>query len=178
MFANPTLVSLAGLIPLPQRHCVSSPVNSCCSWPAVSVGDCSYARAPGRPTRESSIFSSVVPRRSSRRGEGDLCGGGTPGGGEGQTEPSCWLIYTPTPPPPPSPFHFPLWLPAFSWTCVLQNQCVYEDAHCRTCTHMHTHAHTSTLAVSHPFSVLSLFPTGEQRPTISDGGDLPFRVPC
>lgn len=38
VFENPSLATIAGLIPLPHCCCASLPVNICCSWPAVSAG--------------------------------------------------------------------------------------------------------------------------------------------
>lgn len=54
------------------------------------------------------------------------------------------------------------------FTSVLQCKCGY-----RTCVYTHEHKLYLTIVLCCP----SLLP-GEQRPTVSDGGDLPFRVSC
>lgn len=54
------------------------------------------------------------------------------------------------------------------FTSVLQCKCGY-----RTCVYTHERKLYLTIVLCYP----SLLP-GEQRPTVSDGGDLPFRVSC
>lgn len=134
------------------------PVNICFSWPAVSVGVCSYARAPGRPTRESSIFSFLYPAEESVSREE----------GGGQTEPSCWLVHSPKFPFVFSPFGFLLFHLHLSYSKKKSYFSVHTIAH----------VHTLTSSISPFFSVSFVSLTGEQRPSVPDGGDLPFRLSC
>lgn len=102
------------------------------------LGDCSYARAPGRPTRESFC---TKEKQQERREKGKNDGGG--GGGLGQNRPSCWLIY------PPS-YPFPLFLQLVS--CFF-----YEHACCRTNGHEVTQCHTCTQTHKDTGSILPCF---------------------
>lgn len=100
---------------------------------------------------------------------GEAAGGGEweempGGGGGGQTEPSCWLFYPSRHPPP--------FLPLAS--CFFMNMCIPIQM----CKRLHTHMQTNACSKARAFFVFSLFLTGKQRPAVSDGGDLPFRVSC
>lgn len=132
---------------------------------SFSWEDCSYAWAPGRPTRESSIYSSSVPRRGSRGAGRNAVRRRRE---EDRLSPAVGSFTNPSLPLSLSLYGF--LLSYFEHVCCGEN--VHEGTDSHTCTHTNTHT------LSYPVSVVSLSPTGEQRPAVSDGGDLPFRVSC
>lgn len=111
-------------------------------------------------------------------------------GGWGQTAASCWLIYC-----PPS-FHFssssplplslntfpplPLFLYAFPTTSPFSSLALKKKMPALVAVEKCMRWQGVTQAAPHTVSTLCVSPTlaGEQRPAVSDGGDLPLGVSC
>lgn len=146
MFEDPTLAAGSGLILLPPATVPIYLSTFVAPGLQSQLGDCSSARAPGRPTRESSIFSFFVPRRGSRgdEGSGEKCR-------EEEEDRLSPAVGSFTHPSLPLLFFSP-WLPAFSWTCVLTQMCIRVH----TITHVHTRTHKHTYSISPFFCVVTL----------------------
>lgn len=153
-------------LPMCQLTCQHSPLLGCSlSWETVVMPEL-QVDPPGRAL--STPF--FVPRRGNRGGE--RSGEKRWEEEEDRLSPAVGSFTHPSLPPSSSPFGFLLFFFSFFFEHVCCSMNVHEGTHYHTCKHTNTHSE------SHPVSVLSLSLTGEQRPAVSDGGDLPVRVPC
>lgn len=149
---------LGDALSIPRRF-ASVPPNLCLNWQRVDMPELQID-----PPRRALPSPSSYPGEAA--GEARV---GRNGCGRMKTHWDQLLAHLPSPPhlPSTSPFSFLLFIYLF----IL-------NEHVLLCC---TRVHEMAVSTSHCFYVICLFfssLTGEQRPAVSDGGDLPFRVSC
>lgn len=144
-------------LPLHQLTCQHLLLLIC----SLSWADCIYATPPGRPTRESSIFCFFCAQE--RREEWREM----PGGGRGQTELSCWLIY------PAKKKKSSSFFPPSSASCFFTYICVAVQMWIS-----HMCVHTRAQTTSHHSPVLSLSCQANKDPLFLTGVTFPSEYPA